>query len=164
MSDNTLSSYDQEDTKSVSADEESIKEFVNKKEPRRRRTTLNMHDYKAFKMINNIKQRYIFGRILGKGAYGRVRKCKHKDTGKSLAIKIMDKKSIINEEICKELLENELSLLAEKSHPNLIRIIDLLEDKKNYYIVSEQAKGGELFDRLTEVKSFTENEAADIVY
>ena len=31
MSDNTLSSYDQEDTKSVSADEESIKEFVNKK-------------------------------------------------------------------------------------------------------------------------------------
>ena len=64
----------------------------------------------------------------------------------------------------KQLCENELSLLAEKSHPNLIRIIDLLEDNKNYYIVSEQAKGGELFDRLNEVESFTEGTAANIVY
>ena len=55
------------------------------------------------------------------------------------------------------MLENELSLLAEKSHPNLIRIIDLLEDEINCYVVSELVKGGELFNRLTEVKNFTES-------
>ena len=49
------------------------------------------------------------------------------------------------------LLQNELSILGEKSHPNIIRIIDLLEDNLNYYIVSEVVKGGELFKRLTKV-------------
>ena len=40
----------------------------------------------------------------------------------------MTKKNIAQEEIYEELLQNELSLLAQNSHPNLIRIIDLLED------------------------------------
>ena len=53
-----------------------------------------MHDYKAFKKIKDIKSRYLLGRTLGKGAYGVVRKCKHKDTHKSLAIKIINKNSI----------------------------------------------------------------------
>ena len=29
-----------------------------------------------------------------------------------------------------------------------MRVVDLLEDKKNYYIVSEIIEGGELFKRL----------------
>jgi len=41
--------------------------------------------------------------------------------------------------------------LGEKSHPNIIRIVDLLEDSEYYYIVSEVVKGGELFKRLTKV-------------
>lgn len=48
-----------------------------------------------------------------------------------------------------ELLKNELSILGEKSHPQIICIIDLIEDDKSYYIISELVKGGELFQRLT---------------
>ena len=69
----------------------------------------------------------------------------------------MTKVNIANEEIYEELLQNELSLLAQNSHPNLIRIIDLIEDEDNYYVVSELVKGGELFQRLLEVKNFTES-------
>tara|TARA_B110000285_G_C15109867_1_gene610385 strand:- start:1176 stop:1406 length:231 start_codon:yes stop_codon:yes gene_type:complete len=76
----------------------------------------------------------------------------------------MTKVNIANEEIYEELLQNELSLLAQNSHPNLIRIIDLIEDEDNYYVVSELVKGGELFQRLLEVKNFTESQGADIVY
>jgi serine/threonine protein kinase len=54
------------------------------------------------------------------------------------------------------LLQNELNILGEKSHPKIIRIIDLMEDNDNYYVVSELVKGGELFKRLIKVKSFTE--------
>jgi calcium-dependent protein kinase len=61
-------------------------------------------------------------------------------------------------------LNNELSILGEKSNHNLIRIIDLIEDEENYYVVSELVKGGELFKRLTKVTNFTENQAADIIY
>ena len=53
-------------------------------------------------------------------------------------------------------MQNELSILGSKSHPNIIRIIDLIEDDENYYVVSEAVKGGELFKRLTKLVSFSE--------
>ena len=62
-----------------------------------------------------------------------------------------------------ELLENELSILGSKSHPKIIRIVDLMEDNKNYYIVSEIVEGGELFKRLCKLESFTENQAVNII-
>ena len=63
-----------------------------------------------------------------------------------------------------KLLKNELTILGEKSHPNIIRIIDLIEDDDNYYVVSELVKGGELFKRLTKLTYFTESQAADIIH
>lgn len=53
-------------------------------------------------------------------------------------------------------MQNELSILGSKSHPNIIRIIDLIEDDDNYYVVSEVVRGGELFKRLTKLESFSE--------
>lgn len=41
--------------------------------------------------------------------------------------------------------------------------MDLIEDDENFYIVSEVVKGGELFNRLARLNSFTESQAADIV-
>ena len=76
----------------------------------------------------------------------------------------MRKKDIEKNQIYFELLRNELEILGEKSHPNIIRIIDLIEDNKNYFVVSELVQGGELFDRLAQVTSFTEHQAADIIH
>ena len=76
----------------------------------------------------------------------------------------MTKKQIEKHKIYVKLLQNELSILGEKSHPNIIRIIDLIEDAENYYVVSELVKGGELFKRLTKLTSFTETQAADIIH
>lgn len=42
--------------------------------------------------------------------------------------------------------------------------MDLIEDNDNYYIVSEVVKGGELFKRLSKLNTFTECQAADIIY
>jgi serine/threonine protein kinase len=69
----------------------------------------------------------------------------------------MSKEKVKDEEIYEELLQNELTLLAKNSHPNLIRIIDLMEDDENYYVVSELVRGGELFQRLVSVRNFTES-------
>lgn len=55
---------------------------------------------------------------------------------------------------------NELSILSENSHPRIMRIIELVEDQDHFYIVSEALKGGELFDRLISLQSFTEQQAA----
>lgn len=88
----------------------------------------------------------------------------HKDTGKEFACKIISKAAVEKNNILVQLLQNELSILGEKSHPNIIRIAELIEDAHNYYIISEYVRGGELFKRLTKLNSFTEQQAADIVY
>jgi len=116
-----------------------------------------MGDYKRFKKLKNIEDRYLFGKTLGQGSFGIVKLCMHRDSQNNFAIKIMNKKAISRHQIYVELLQNELSILGEKSHPKIIRIIDLIEDADNYYIVSEVVKGGELFNRLTKLRNFTEN-------
>lgn len=44
-----------------------------------------------------------------------------------------------------------------------MRIFELMEDPERYYIVSEYIRGGELYERLVTLKSFTEGKAAKIV-
>jgi len=109
---------------------------------------LTMHDYKKFKMINSIDSKYKLGGILGSGAFGQVRRCIHLDTGNEFAIKVMKKEMVKKRKIYVKLLENELSILGSKSHPKIIRVVDLMEDETNYYVVSEIVEGGELFKRL----------------
>jgi len=45
-------------------------------------------------------------------------------------------------------MKQELEVLANVNHPNIIRIYELLEDEVNFYIVSEIIKGGELFQHI----------------
>jgi len=44
-----------------------------------------------------------------------------------------------------------------------MRIFELLEDDNNFYIVSELLKGGELYERIIKLKTFSERDAATIV-
>lgn len=124
---------------------------------------LSMNDYKKFKSIDNIEQKYTLGGFLGSGAFGQVRKCTHIDTGNEFAIKVMQKDMVQKRKIYLKLLENELSILGSKCHPKIIRIVDLMEDANNYYIVSEIVEGGELFKRLCQLESFTEQQAVNII-
>ena len=129
-----------------------------------RRQIAHAADYRQFKRIGDIKKRYAFGETLGKGQFGLVKVCQHRDSGQTFAAKIINKKLIQRSNIFVQLLQNELQILGEKSHPNLIRIIDLIEDDANIYVISELAQGGELFDRLSQMSRFTESQAADIVH
>lgn len=54
--------------------------------------------------------------------------------------------------------------MSEKSHPNIVRTIELLEDEETYYIVQENIKGQELLQRLQRSNDFTEGHVADIIY
>lgn len=61
------------------------------------------------------------------------------------------------------LMMSELTVLHDLSHPNVMRVNELLEDNRYYYIVTEILEGGELFDRILEVKKFSEKKAAYIL-
>ena len=64
-----------------------------------KKRALHINDYKQFKKISHIENRYAFGKTLGQGALGLVRLCMHKDSVKTFAIKIMQKLAIEKQQI-----------------------------------------------------------------
>ncbi len=55
-------------------------------------------------------------------------------------------------------------MLQETDHPYLMKVYELLEDDKFYYIVSELLLGGELYERIIQQKKFSEHDAAKIIH
>jgi calcium-dependent protein kinase len=48
-------------------------------------------------------------------------------------------------------------------HPNILKVYEFYQDKDYLYIVTELCTGGELFDRILENKSFSENTSGEIM-
>lgn len=58
---------------------------------------------------------------------------------------------------------NEIKVLKEVDHPNVINIVEYYESLNSLYIVTEYLDGGELFDKIEEKSAFNENEARKIM-
>lgn len=104
------------------------------------------------------KAKYRFGRTLGAGTYGIVREADG-PTGK-VAIKIILKKNVKGNE---RMVYDELDMLQRLKHPHIVRFVDWFESRDKYYIVTELATGGELFDRICEQGKFTEKDASQTI-
>ena len=96
--------------------------------------------------------------------YGRVLEVRNKITGEFRACKQLPKIKISNV----EKIQREISILKKVDHPNIIKLYEVFEDDKYIYLIMEQCKGGELFDKIInhihKKKMFSEKEAASIVY
>ena len=53
-------------------------------------------------------------------------------------------------------MAQEITVLQNTEHPHITRVIELLHDETNFYIVSELATGGELFSHIVKVKIMSE--------
>ena len=63
-------------------------------------------------------------------------------------------------------MKNELLILEETSHPSIMRIYELLDDDKFYFIVSEFIRHGQLYDFVVDKGksgAFTEREVIKII-
>ena len=92
---------------------------------------------------------------LGEGSYGKVKKVYHLKLGEFRAMKIVNKKLHSS--------HNEIEILRKISHPNIVNIFEIFEDKTKYYIMSEFCEGGELFTAIAEKGYFNEFEASRII-
>ncbi|KAF2253245.1 calmodulin dependent protein kinase [Trematosphaeria pertusa] len=104
------------------------------------------------------KSRYRFGKTLGAGTYGIVREADCPE-GK-VAVKIILKKNVRGNE---QMVYDELEMLQRMHHPHIVKFHDWFESRDKYYIVTQLATGGELFDRICEKGKFTEKDAAETI-
>ncbi|XP_017206004.1 myosin light chain kinase family member 4 isoform X1 [Oryctolagus cuniculus] len=82
--------------------------------------------------------------VLGGGRFGQVHKCEEKATGLKLAAKIIKTRGVKD----KEEVKNEISVMNQLDHVNLIQLYDAFESKNDIVLVLEYVDGGELFDRI----------------
>lgn len=116
------------------------------------------------------------GRTLGRGSTGRVRLAKNVDTGKLAAVKIVPKSnfkklenpkykrnSVDSSGSAKDRLpygiEREIIIMKLISHPNIMGLYDVWENKNDLYLILEYIEGGELFDYLIKKGKLQEFEA-----
>jgi len=60
-------------------------------------------------------------------------------------------------------MKQELLILQNSSHPNIMNVNEILEDKYNYYIATEILEGGELFDRIVDIGKLSEQQAQYVI-
>ncbi|KAI2794732.1 Calcium/calmodulin-dependent protein kinase cmkA [Penicillium oxalicum] len=80
--------------------------------------------------------------------------------GKKVAIKIILKKNVRGNE---GMVYDELEMLQKLKHPHIVSFVDWFESKDKFYIVTQLATGGELFDRICEYGKFTEKDASQTI-
>ena len=108
---------------------------------------------------NGPYQKYVIGQALGSGAYATVKKCVLKTTGAVYAIKVVDKhKFALNKgeqdgapadpAKLSANLNAEANILRSLDHSSVVRVFDVFETKRFFYIVLELLPGGDLLDHL----------------
>lgn len=60
-------------------------------------------------------------------------------------------------------LRYEIDILKNLTHPNILRLFEVFEDKKYIYLVTEYCEGGELFDEIVSRGKFEEKDAANVI-
>ncbi|UXI22332.1 homeotic protein antennapedia-like [Sarcoptes scabiei] len=97
-----------------------------------------------------------FHEELGRGTFGKCRRCTHIKTGKQYAVKIIEKKH----QNCTE----EVSILLRHGHhPNIVKLFDAFEENDRVYLFMDLMEGGELLERIWKKKVLIESEASDIM-
>ncbi|AMD18869.1 HBL033Wp [Eremothecium sinecaudum] len=105
------------------------------------------------------------GKTLGKGSSGRVRLAKNVESGKLAAIKIVSKKSVSRHQYVQTDsslpygIEREIIIMKLITHPNIMALYEVWENKSELYLVLEYVEGGELFDYLLSRGKLPEQEA-----
>lgn len=104
---------------------------------------------------------YIVGRELGTGAFSVVKSAVNKATHEDVAVKIVNKKKLSEEDL--QALSTEIQILDCLDHQHIIKLMEVFEEEGQFFIVTELVQGGELFDRIVAKSHYSEKEARDLI-
>ena len=90
---------------------------------------------------------YTLEKSLGKGAFGEVYLTTKKGTKKLFATKKIERAQVDSGHSVKYLI-NEIQILKELNHPNIVKFEEIKKTKNHYYIIMEYCNGGELYKAL----------------
>ena len=109
-----------------------------------------------FEHFSNPWSTYKELKTLGEGAYGVVKKvCLKNDPDTLRAMKIIPKENIIENEDGTKFVD-EIEILKNLEHPNIMKIYECFNDKENVYIVSEFCDEGDLLGKMEKLRTLNQ--------
>ncbi|XP_057997200.1 serine/threonine-protein kinase ATG1a isoform X1 [Hevea brasiliensis] len=85
---------------------------------------------------------YILGPRIGSGSFAVVWRSRHRQSGREVAVKEIDRK-LLSPKVSENLLK-EISILSTIDHPNIIRLFESIETDDRIFLVLEYCDGGDL--------------------
>ena len=107
--------------------------------------------------LENIDQYSFDGKILGRGAFAKVELATHKLTKEKVAIKIINKNDLNDNE--KVRLTREIKILKIMRHNNIVHFYNSISSSNFVYIITEYINGKDLFSYIIQKKKLPEYEA-----
>jgi serine/threonine protein kinase len=113
---------------------------------------------------DEFKHYFEYVEYIASGSFGTVVRAIHLETGKDVAVKIIetvgkDKQKSINR------LKQEINILKQLNHKNIVEFYGFIETNKQIFIIMEYIKGGTLKSLIKEKKenNFSEEEASLLI-
>jgi len=94
---------------------------------------------------------YELNESIGKGFFGEIYIGNTKDENNKYIIERIDREKIEKDNSF-EYFKNDLKILKSLNHPNIIKLIETVKTKKNYYTIKEYCNGGNL---TTAIEKYT---------
>lgn len=100
------------------------------------------------------------GELLGQGACAAVHTAVNRHSGVEVAVKIIDKfPGYPRLHVFKEID----TFYHCRNHPNIIQLVEYIEEEDRFYLVFEKVRGGQLLDRIRDRRHFSEAEACSVI-
>jgi calcium/calmodulin-dependent protein kinase I len=113
-------------------------------------------------MTKTFEEAYDLNEQLGKGAYAVVYKCTNKASGELWAVKVIDKSKAGPKDI-DDVLHEVTMMKTVGYHPNVIQLKEFFDTPKFMYLILDLVTGGMLFDRIIQMKHYSELQASRVV-
>ncbi|KAK2594563.1 hypothetical protein QQS21_007735 [Conoideocrella luteorostrata] len=91
---------------------------------------------------------FILGNTIGEGEFGKVKLGWKQDSSVQVAIKLIKRDTVGGNPSRLGKIRREVTILRGVQHPNIVRLIDMIETDRYIGIILEYASGGELFDYI----------------
>jgi len=113
--------------------------------------------HKRIKVLPSLRDFEIV-KVIGTGGFSQVLMVRKISQGSLFAMKIIDKKHIIDQNKVEQII-NERKILSALDHPFIVKLSSAFTSKNYLYLVLDLCPGGELFYYLSKQRVFSEDQA-----
>ena len=101
---------------------------------------------------------YRIGKVLGKGAFGKVNLAIHRLSTSLVALKSINKQFLLDD-VQKSKVFQEVAILKKTRHVNICRLFDTFETQKHIIFVMELCSGGDLLNYVRKRRKLNDETA-----